>query len=101
VGPCNGQPLPSEHCLATNLCLFSRIQLRNLLRGLELLETGGRLIYSTCSLNPIEDEAVVAAAMDKCAGAVELVNVELPGVKKDVYSVSERESVVNRLCSLQ
>ena len=28
-------------------------------RGLELLEVGGRLVYSTCSLNPVEDEAVV------------------------------------------
>jgi tRNA (cytosine34-C5)-methyltransferase len=26
---------------------------------MELLEVGGRLVYSTCSLNPLEDEAVV------------------------------------------
>ena len=26
--------------------------------GFECLEAGGRLVYSTCSLNPIEDEAV-------------------------------------------
>jgi len=37
-------------------------QLAILLRGLELLAPGGRLVYSTCSLNPIENEAVVAAA---------------------------------------
>lgn len=28
--------------------------------GLSLLKVGGRMIYSTCSMNPIEDEAVVA-----------------------------------------
>lgn len=30
---------------------------------LRLLRVGGRLIYSTCSLNPIEDEAVVSALL--------------------------------------
>lgn len=38
--------------------IFS-IQIRILKRGLEMLEVGGRLVYSTCSLNPIENEAVI------------------------------------------
>lgn len=48
-------------------------QLAILRRGLELLRTGGRLCYSTCSLNPVEDEAVVAAAL----GAVPRSSVRL------------------------
>lgn len=32
-------------------------------RGLQLLAVGGRMVYSTCSLNPSEDEAVVAALL--------------------------------------
>jgi len=44
-----------------------------LCRGLDLLEVGGRLVYSTCSLNPIEDEAVVAAALRRYGGSVELL----------------------------
>ena len=39
------------------------LQLAILTRGLRLLVPGGRLCYSTCSLNPIENEAVVAAAL--------------------------------------
>jgi hypothetical protein len=39
------------------------LQSRLLRRAIELLATGGRLVYSTCSLNPIEGEAVVAEAL--------------------------------------
>ena len=44
---------------------------------------GGRLVYSTCSMNPVEDEAVVAAALRLGKGCLELVDVEgeLPGLK--------------------
>jgi len=31
-----------------------------MLLGVSLLKVGGRMIYSTCSMNPIENEAVVA-----------------------------------------
>ncbi|XP_039260938.2 RNA cytosine-C(5)-methyltransferase NSUN2-like [Styela clava] len=59
------------------------LQARLLQRGLELLATGGRIVYSTCSLNPIEDEAVVANMLTKCKGSVELIDVmdELKGLK--------------------
>merc|ERR1719424_615631 len=40
-----------------------RMQFNVLTRGLQMLVPGGRLVYSTCSMNPIEDEAVVANAL--------------------------------------
>ncbi|XP_020872882.1 tRNA (cytosine(34)-C(5))-methyltransferase isoform X2 [Arabidopsis lyrata subsp. lyrata] len=45
------------------------------MRGLSLLKVGGRMIYSTCSMNPIEDEAVVAEILRRCGCSVELVDV--------------------------
>lgn len=51
-----------------------RLQMRILTRGLELLKVGGRLVYSTCSFNPIENEAVLAAVLSKAEGTVKLVD---------------------------
>ena len=53
-------------CVCCHGCF--RLQLRILNRGLELLRPGGRLVYSTCSLNPVENEAVIATILQLCKG---------------------------------
>lgn len=65
------------------------LQLKILKRSIKLLKVGGVVAYSTCSLNPIEDEAVVASALSWAnrfeGGSAELVDWPkgaLPGFKR-------------------
>ncbi|KAI8342302.1 S-adenosyl-L-methionine-dependent methyltransferase [Chlamydoabsidia padenii] len=58
------------------------VQVQIFLRGAQLVKMGGRIVYSTCSFNPIENEAVVAEVLRLSEGALELKDVsdELPGL---------------------
>lgn len=58
------------------------LQIRLLDKAIKLLAVGGRLLYSTCSMNPIENEAVVALVLSKYPQCLELLDVshELPGL---------------------
>mmetsp|Transcript_6022 Transcript_6022/g.14942 ORF Transcript_6022/g.14942 Transcript_6022/m.14942 type:complete len:976 (-) Transcript_6022:3803-6730(-) len=50
------------------------LQLQIALRGAQSTKVGGYLCYSTCSMNPIENEAVVAELIRASDGALELVD---------------------------
>jgi 16S rRNA C967 or C1407 C5-methylase (RsmB/RsmF family) len=57
-----------------------------LFRGMQLLKHGGVIVYSTCSMHPVEDEAVVCAAIrnaKEAGGHFELINPreQLPNLK--------------------
>ncbi|CAL7934279.1 unnamed protein product [Xylocopa violacea] len=58
------------------------IQYRIAKRGLELLAVGGRMVYSTCSLNPIENEAVLHRLFLDTQDSVQLVDCRdlVPGL---------------------
>ncbi|KAF5343843.1 hypothetical protein D9756_011343 [Leucocoprinus leucothites] len=59
------------------------LQVRILQRAMNLLKHDGRIVYSTCSLNPAENEAVIAEAL-KLNPAFHLVDVSsmLPELKR-------------------
>lgn len=44
-------------------------QVRILVRALQMLKVGGRIVYSTCSMNPVENEAVISSAIERCGGS--------------------------------
>jgi len=47
---------------------MQKLQIDILLRAIRLIKPGGRIVYSTCSLDPIENEAVVAEVMRQNPG---------------------------------
>ncbi|KAJ1333505.1 multisite-specific tRNA:(cytosine-C5)-methyltransferase [Microdochium nivale] len=61
-------------------------QVRILVRALQMLKPGGRVVYSTCSMNPVENESVVVSAIERCGGPskVEIVDCKdrLPALKR-------------------
>lgn len=61
-----------------------RLQVQIAMRGVALLKVGGKLVYSTCSMNPVEDEAVVGEVIRQSGGSVELLDVssEFPELKR-------------------
>lgn len=50
---------------------------------MELLTIGGKMVYSTCSLNPIENEGVLHRLLCETGDSVELVDCKnlVPGLK--------------------
>lgn len=62
------------------------VQIQLLERSLQLVKEGGLVLYSTCSLNPIENEAVVSEILERAnkenPGSLELVDVhdKYPGL---------------------
>jgi multisite-specific tRNA:(cytosine-C5)-methyltransferase len=61
-------------------------QTRILVRALQLLKVGGRVVFSTCSMNPVENESVVVSAIERCGGpdVIEIIDCKdkLPLLKR-------------------
>lgn len=57
-----------------------QVQKKILKRGLDMLETDGVLVYSTCSLNPVENELVLLSVLENRPD-VHIVPFEVKGLK--------------------
>lgn len=56
------------------------VQLQIAIASVLLLKPGGRMVYSTCSINPLEDEAVVSALLKNYWGRLLLVDTRAEGL---------------------
>eukprot|EP00193_Tetraselmis_chui_P019235 CAMPEP_0177793138 /NCGR_PEP_ID=MMETSP0491_2-20121128/24910_1 /TAXON_ID=63592 /ORGANISM="Tetraselmis chuii, Strain PLY429" /LENGTH=881 /DNA_ID=CAMNT_0019315623 /DNA_START=13 /DNA_END=2658 /DNA_ORIENTATION=- len=61
------------------------LQVRITLQAARLLKMGGRMVYSTCTFNPVENEAVVAEVLRRSKGSLRLVEMTgaLPELKRN------------------
>lgn len=88
--PCSGDGTLRKNVIIwkqwaqTSAISLHNLQRQILKRGSELLAVGGKLVYSTCSFNPIENEAVVASVLRESEGSLQLLDVsnQLPGLKR-------------------
>lgn len=85
-GTCRKNPAIWKDWIPGNGLGLHQTQVRILVRSLQMLKAGGRVVYSTCSLNPVENEAVIASAIERCGGLdkVNIIDVsdQLPELKR-------------------
>lgn len=55
-----------------------RLQQQLLIRGFDLLEPGGQLLYATCTYNPEENEAVVQTLLEQRPARVQPITLPIP-----------------------
>jgi len=88
--PCTGDgtirknPKVAEKWQPKNGGLLHALQRLILKRGLELTKEGGICVYSTCSMNPTENEAVINSVLHETGDAVEILDVSAlyPGLQR-------------------
>lgn len=76
---------------SSSIYIKFRLQVRILQRAMKLLRDDGRIVYSTCSLNPVENEAVVAEVLTSAIGAGNVffrsTNIEILSRSKQNFSL--------------
>lgn len=75
------------------------IQLQIATASVLLLKQGGRFVYSTCSINPIEDEAVVAALLIQFHPSLHLIDISSTTSISSIPGLITRPGLTDWQCS--
>ena len=87
--PCSCEGTIRKHgrgILRKNMEEFQRnlihVQRRLLQRALTLCKVGGRVVYSTCTFNPLENEGIVSTLLKQYPHALRLESIHWPGLEE-------------------
>lgn len=78
--PCTAQgtirkdPSALEYCSADNIGKMSRLQIELLSAAIDATKVGGRIVYSTCTLTPEENESVIHQILNKFVDQLEVID---------------------------
>lgn len=96
--PCSGDgairkiPMKWRNWRAFDGVNLHYLQIQLLQRALELVKVGGLVVYSTCSLNPLENEAVVAEIFRR-ANAMQAGSLQLEDVHSRFAGLTMRKGM--------
>ena len=79
-----GDPASYAYWSEKKIREMNRKQRRLLFSAVQCLKPGGVLVYSTCTLAPEENEAVIHRALEQFGAALEVESVSLPGAPNAV-----------------
>jgi 16S rRNA C967 or C1407 C5-methylase (RsmB/RsmF family) len=86
--PQGQRPKFLEDMSLTTLESHHRYQKLLICTAIELLKQGGVLVYSTCTINPLENEGIVKFVLEKFQGKLELERYQLPHKSSNSLSQS-------------
>ncbi len=75
-----------DYCSADNIGKMAKIQKELLESAIHATKIGGRIVYSTCTLTPEENEGVVAWVLEKFKGKLEVVDPRKQSAMSDERS---------------
>lgn len=75
------QRLPAQFESAQQSQKLAQVQRALLHKAVQLCKPGGRIIYSTCTYAPEENEAVVDWVLGQFPQALEIQNIHIPGIQ--------------------
>ncbi len=74
-----------EYCSIENIEKMARLQYQLLESAIHSAKVGGRIVYSTCTLTPEENEGVVMQILEKFKGQLEVVDPRTLNIAPDGF----------------